>query len=318
VVTEDATAKTGRDFDIVVIGDCNPDIVLRGDVEPEFGQHEKLVEDAAFVVGGSGSITACACAAAGLRTAFIGATGDDAFGGFMRRQLELHGVDASMSPVLAGQRTGFSVILSGGQDRAILTFAGTIDRLGPEHLPVPAVARAAHVHVSSYFLQPRLALLLPGLFGALREAGLTVSVDPNWDPSGEWDGGLAALMGAIDVFLPNRAEAEALSGQGGVASAALDLARRGPLVVVKDGVKGCTAARGGSVWQAPAFPTESVDSTGAGDSFDAGFLSAWLRHLPLERCLAYACTAGALSTRALGATGALATAAELEHLAGGP
>jgi sugar/nucleoside kinase (ribokinase family) len=311
-------AEVAGDFDIVVVGDCNPDIVLRGDVYPEFGQHEKLVDDAAFVVGGSGSITACACAAAGLRTAFVGATGDDAFGAFMREQLRAHGVDTAMSPVLAGERTGFSVILSGGQDRAILTFAGTIDHLGPEHLPVDRLARAGHVHVSSYFLQPRLARLLPGLFAALRHEGSTVSVDPNWDPSGGWDGGLKDLLGSVDLFLPNRAEAEALSGKHGAAHAALDLAARGPLVVVKDGADGCTAARDGSVASVPAFPADSVDSTGAGDSFDAGFLSAWLRGAPLERCLAYGCAAGALSTRALGATGALATPAELRQLAGGP
>ena len=310
-------ALAAKEFDIVVVGDCNPDIVLRGDVHPEFGQHEKLVEDAAFVVGGSGSITACACAAAGLRTAFIGATGDDAFGDFMRAQLRAHNVDISMSPVLAGLRTGFSVILSGGQDRAILTFAGTIDHLGAEHVPVGQLGRAAHVHVSSYFLQPRLARLLPVLFAALRAQGVTVSVDPNWDPDEQWDGGLLRLLAAVDLFLPNRAEAEAMSGVAGTAAAALELASRGPLVVVKDGTRGCTAAEDGSVSRASAFHVDSVDSTGAGDSFDAGFLSAWLRHLPLERSLAYGNAAGALSTRALGATGALATARELARMAAG-
>lgn len=306
----------GKDFDVVVIGDCNPDIVMRGeDVRPEFGQHEKLVPEAAFVIGGSGSITACACAAVGLRTAFVGATGDDLFGRFMREQLGLRGVDTSMCPVLEGRSTGFSVILSGGQDRAILTHLGTIDHLGPEHLDVAWLARSRHVHISSYFLQPRLALQLPGLASELRQRGVSFSVDPNWDPTGAWDGGLVGLLASTDVFLPNAAEARAISGQEDLAAAALALARPGPLVVVKDGTAGCLAAdASGTVTGQGPFSVVSADSTGAGDSFNAGFLRAWLDGLARPECLRYACATGALSTRAVGATGALASLEEVTTL----
>ena len=306
-------------FDVLVIGDCNPDIVLSGpDVQPEFGQREKLVPEAALAVGGSGSITACACARAGLRTAFVGATGDDLYGRFMLGELSRSSVDTSLCPVIEGSATGLSVVLSRGADRAILTHLGTIDRLEAGHLRPEALARARHVHISSYFLQPGLAELLPGLVSSLRPLGVSLSVDPNWDPSGRWDGGLVALLPSLALFLPNAAEAQAMSGRSTPAEAALALAGRGTTVVVKDGSRGCVAARDGQLYRQGPFPVASADTTGAGDAFNAGFLSAWLSGRALPECLRYACAYGALSTRAIGATGALGTPAEVEELLAKP
>jgi sugar/nucleoside kinase (ribokinase family) len=313
------SAFPAREFDVVVIGDCNPDIVLSGpDVEPEFGQHEKLVPQAAVAVGGSGSITACACARAGLRTAFIGATGDDLYGRFMLGELARFGVDTTMCPVVQGVGTGFSVVLSRGADRAILTHLGTIDHLEAADLRPAALSRARHVHISSYFLQPRLAGLLPGLVGPLGRQGVSFSVDPNWDPDGRWDGGLKALLPSLALFFPNAAEAEAMTGEPGPGEAALALAASGTVVVVKDGDRGCVAAQGTDLYRQGPFPMASADTTGAGDAFNAGFLSAWLAGQPLPGCLRYACAYGALSTRAIGATGALGTPAEAEELLAKP
>jgi ribokinase len=305
-------------FDVVVVGDCNPDIVLRGaDLQPEFGQHEKLVPDAVVGIGGSGSITACACARLGLRTQFVGATGDDVFGRFMLEKLRDWGVDTTLCPVLIDVPTGFSVVLSHGDDRAILTYTGTIDKLSRERWPLEQLGAARHVHVSSYFLQPGLALELPDVLGSLRASGLTVSLDPNWDPAEKWDGGLRALVDMVDIFLPNAAEARLITGIPETTAAALELARHGTLVVVKDGANGCIAAQGSTVSSRGAFEVSCVDTTGAGDAFDAGFLRGWLDEMPLSDCLAYACAAGALSTRAIGATDALPTAEELRVVVGG-
>ena len=282
--------ERNRDFDVIVIGDCNPDIVLRGDdVRPEFGQHEKLVPDAALVIGGSGSITSCACARLGLRTRFIGATGDDLFGRFMLGQLDDWGVDTTLCPVLKDVSTGFSVVLSDGTDRAILTHTGTIDSLRLENMPLDELTRARHVHISSYFLQPALAPQLPELVAQVRARGVTVSVDPNWDPAGAWDNGLASLLASVDVFLPNAAEARAISGVPGTAAAALQLARTGNLVVVKDGEKGCIAAQHSAVSSQPGFPVRvprhdrcrrrvrrRVPARVAGRASVSGLLGLWL------------------------------------------
>jgi sugar/nucleoside kinase (ribokinase family) len=223
-------SSVNKEFDVVIIGDCNPDIVLSGpDVTPEFDQHEKLVPNAAVTIGGSGSITACACARIGLRTRFVGAVGDDLFGQFMIGRLHDWGVDTTLCPVLKGEATGFSVILNNDVDRAILTYPGTIGRLGREHLPLEDLVTARHVHVTAYFLQHRLASQLPDLVGQLRAAGVTVSVDPNWDPDGDWDSGLRSLLGSIDILFPNAAEARAIVDEPDARVAALKLASDGTL-----------------------------------------------------------------------------------------
>ncbi len=270
-----------RDFDIIVLGDCNPDIVMRGDdVRPEFGQHEKLVADAAVVIGGSGSITACACARLGLRTRFVGATGDDLFGRFMLAQLRDWGVDTTLCPVLGHIGTGFSVVLSEGVDRAILTHTGTIDGLRLESLPLDELCRAPHVHMSSYFLQPGIAAQLPELISQLRANGATISLDPNWDPAGNWDNGLVSLLGAVDIFLPNAAEARAISGNAQTAAAALQLAQNGNLVVVKDGESGCIAAEKGPFRRTPGLTS-----------------AAWTRRALATRSMPVSCAAGLKNCR---------------------
>ena len=309
-------SSVNKEFDVVIIGDCNPDIVLRGpDVKPEFNQHEKLIPNAAVTIGGSGSITACACARIGLRTRFIGAVGDDPFGRFMIGRLHDWGVDTTLCPVLKGAATGFSVILDNDVDRAILTYAGTIGRLGLEHLPLEELAVARHVHVTAYFLQRRLASQLPDLVGRLRPAGVTVSVDPNWDPDADWDGGLRSLLGSIDILFPNAAEARAIGGEPDAGAAALKLASDGTLIAVKDGANGAFVATGPNLVFHPGFPTLSQGTTGAGDAFTAGFLRGWLEGMATSECLAYGCAAGALSTRSIGATDALPNIEEVRALA---
>jgi sugar/nucleoside kinase (ribokinase family) len=304
-------------FDVVVIGDVNPDVVMHGpDVVPEFDQHEKLVPDAAVVIGGSASITASACARLGLRTRVVGALGDDVFGRFMLEQLRERQVDVELCPILPGVATGFSVILSHGSDRAIMTYAGTIDSILLSQLPIEAILAARHVHIGSYFLQPHLASQLPGFLGMLRAAGVTVSVDPNWDPSGAWDGGLQSLLGQVDLFFPNAAEARALTGLTGTAEAAERLAQRAAVVALKDGHNGGLVAAGTKLVRRSAYAVDCADTTGAGDAFNAGFLKGWLSNLPVEQCLAYACASGALTTRTIGATGSQPTYEEVLALAG--
>jgi len=115
------------DLDLLVLGDTNPDLVLHGgDVVPAFGQAEHLVDDAILTIGGSGAILACGAARLGLRVAIAAVVGDDLFGRFVRDGLAEHGVDVSGIRVDPKTPTGVTVVLSGPDDRAILTMPGTI------------------------------------------------------------------------------------------------------------------------------------------------------------------------------------------------
>ena len=298
------------DFDLLVLGDVNPDLVLRGDARPEFGQVEKLVDDALLVVGGSGAITACGAARLGLSTAICGAVGDDVFGRFMLEALQAAGVNTDAVTVSTDRPTGLSVILSEGADRAILTFSGSIDALDADAVALDLVRSVRHVHVSSYFLQRGLHKGLPGLFGEAHRAGATTSTDPNWDAGGGWDGGLLMLLPEIDVFLPNESEARAIAHLDDTNAAARWFAERGGVVAVKCGPGGGLAVEGEETVRTEAISADVVDTIGAGDPFDAGFLAGRLAGRSLAQTLSLAVACGSLSTRGVGGTTAQPTMAE--------
>ena len=291
-------------FDILVAGEINPDLILSGDVTPKFGQVEKLVDSAALTVGSSSAIFACGAARLGLKVAFIGICGADIFGRFMLDELSLRGVDVSgviNDPLLP---TGLSVILNGPHgDRAILTHPGAINRLRAEQITPERLQTARHLHVASYFLQTALQPGLPDLFQRAHAIGLTTSLDSNWDPSGEWRG-FDELLGRVDVFLPNEKEALAISGLPSVEAAARALAQKCRLVAVKQGAHGALACSGDMLMRVPALPVQVVDTVGAGDSFDAGFLHGFLNDWSLEKTLSLAVACGSLSTRRSGGTSA--------------
>ena len=288
-------------IDLLVVGDCNPDLILSGgDVVPEFGQWEKVVDDMRLVPGGSSTIVAAGAARLGLPTSLVAAVGDDLFGRFMLDAMAERGVDTGGCVIRADVATGLTVALTRGDDRAILTAPGAIATLRAEDVDSVRLRRATHLHVGSYFLLEGLRPGLGELVRTARAAGATVSLDPQGDPAGGWDGGMRDLLPSIDVLFVNETEAAAIDG-----------ARAG-LVVVKRGARGASA---GGVDVAPPA-VDGVDATGAGDSFDAGFLAAWLAGEPVEQALRLGCACGALSTRALGGTAAQPTLDEARAAAG--
>jgi sugar/nucleoside kinase (ribokinase family) len=309
-----------RDIDLLVVGDVNPDVVVSDpDPRPVFGQAERTVEAIGLAIGGSSTIAACAAARLGLRVALVGAVGDDALGRLLLEMVAARGVDVSGCRVVDGVATGATVVLAGPDDRAILTAVGAIAELRASDVPAALLARSRHVHVGSYFLQPALAAGLPVLFRAARSGGSTTSLDPNFDPSEAWAGGFADAASACDVILPNATETIALGRDGDVGRAAARLGSDrggGRIVAVKLGAGGALAVgRDGAVARVDAPRVQAVDTIGAGDAFDAGFLAAYLDGAPLEACLRLAVASGALSTRATGGVDGQPTREEAEALA---
>jgi sugar/nucleoside kinase (ribokinase family) len=320
-----ATDGTVRDIDLFVIGDVNPDVlVVDDDPVPEFGQVEKIVGTIRLTVGGSSAITACGAARLGLRVAHGGIVGDDLLGRAIRDALSDHGVDVSTIGVDPAIPTGATVVLGRGDRRALLTAIGTIDRLRAEDVPRRVLPLIRHLHAGSTAIQPRLRPGLPDLFTAARRAGVTTSFDANWDPDRRWRG-IDHLMAAADVFFPNEQEASLITGRSDPLEAAHELVRRAdavgrhpgaaPLTVaVKLGALGGLAVRGHEALRLPAPEVEVVDSTGAGDAFDAGFIYGLLDDRALAECLALAVACGSLSTRAIGGVDGQPTLEEAEAL----
>ena len=303
---------TGR---VLVAGDANLDLVLRGDVVPRFGQAEQLLDGADLVLGSSAGICAAGLARLGVDTALVARIGRDVFGARTRELLDAAGVDTGSLAVVE-EPTGVSVILSAPDDRAILTLTGALAGVTADEV-LAAAGSATHLHVASFFLVPTLAASLPRVLAALRARGVTTSLDTNWDPDERW-AGVAECLPHLDLLLPNAQEALALARALGdepadAVAAATSLAARGPIVVVKDGAAGGFAVTpDGSVVRAAGLALEVVDTTGAGDSFDAGFLAAWLGGRSLDEAVRWAAVAGSLSTRGAGGTGGQATRSEVE------
>jgi sugar/nucleoside kinase (ribokinase family) len=302
---------------VLVVGDLNPDLVLTGDVVPRFGQVEQLLDRASLTIGGSAAITAHGLARLGRAVSLVAAVGQDSFGDRLLDELSEAGVDVDQTVRRDDVPTGLTVVLSDRDDRAILTLPGAIPTLtAAEVAGAVAATRArglAHLHVASLFLQPGLAAELPALLRSARAAGLTTSLDTNDDPGGQWHG-VDPLLPHLDVFLPNRAEVVAIGRDADPHRAARTLAGRGPLVVVKDGADGAFATRpDGEVVRGRGPRRQPVDTTGAGDTFDAAFLDGWLDGSPLDDCLHRAALAGAFAVGALGGTAGQPTRDDLLH-----
>ena len=287
---------TERKYDLIVAGEINPDLILTDpQLEPRFGQAEIIVKDAALTPGSSSVIFACGAARLGLKVAFVGVAGDDVFGHFMLEALEARRVDISNVIVDPNQTTGFTVILNRITDRAMLTHLGAINALTADQVPDNLLGQSRHLHIASYFLQTQLQPDIPELFRRARVLGLTTSLDTNWDPSEQWTG-MHDLLPLVDVFLPNENEACALAKMDSVMDSARTLSVNSKIVAVKMGADGGLAVAGDTLVQAPAIQVEVVDTVGAGDTFDAGFIYGYLAGWSPEKSLKLGIACGSLST----------------------
>jgi sugar/nucleoside kinase (ribokinase family) len=303
-----------RRFDLLVAGELNPDAIVQAEgLEVEFGQVERIVDRGTLTVGASGAIVACGAARLGMRTAYVGVVGDDASGSFMLDALRRRGIDVHACRIDPEEPTGLTVVLSTGDDRAMLTSPGAMSRLTAEDVTDEMLAATQHLHVSSPYLQSGLRAGLADLFHRAHRAGASTSLDPGWDPGESWS--LDEALEATDVFLPNAAEACRIAGVRDPRAALTALADRIETVVVKLGGEGAIARRGEESASAAALEVQAVDDTGAGDSFAAGFLFGLGSGRSLEDALRLAVACGSLSMRSLGgvdAQPALDEALELE------
>jgi len=290
-----------KQFDVTVVGEINVDLILRGNVEPEFGQVEKIVQDSRLSVGSSAVIFACGAARLGLKTAFIGVAGEDAFGRYMVSEMEARGIDTAGVILKSGLDTGISVILTRQTDRAILTYPGSIPELKFADVEFSIISRSRHLHLASYFLLERLRPEIPTLFQKARQLDCSISMDTNYDPTQQWNSGLLDALKQVDIFLPNETEIKAITRQKDLTKAIDVILQLGPAVAVKLGRDGAIAkSSGGNLIRQQALQVEVVDTVGAGDSFDAGFVYAYLNGMDWRQSLKLATICGSLSTQKSG------------------
>lgn len=288
-----------RAYDLLIIGELNVDILITGDTVPVFGQVEKLVDGITVAGGGSAAIAAAAASRLGLRVLYASVVGDDLFGHYMLDVMRTAGVDISHIVIDSHVATGATVhLLREGGDRAMLTHLGSIAHITPDLIDPGWYDAARHLHLVSPFLLSGVFPEMRAMAETAHRHGMTVSLDTNWDPAETWE--LGGLLEHVDILLPNEAELRALSGLSDLDPAMDAMVSRVPVLAVKQGRYGATGAQSTERVHVPAFEVEALDATGAGDTFDAGFLAAWLRGGTLAQSLLVGAAAAALGTTGYG------------------
>ena len=290
-------------FDVTIAGEINLDLILYGLPERMALERELLASDFRLTLGSSSAILAHNLAALGLRVGFITRLGTDALGAIALDRLAERGVDLTrVRRVAAGSSTGVTILLDHVGQRHILTYPGTMFEMTAADLDLDYLASSRHFHLSSLFLHKALQPDLPRICRELKAAGLTLSLDTNDDPEDRWGGCLDELLGLVDIFLPNEDEARRITGKETAEGAIEALAARVPIVAVKCGKRGSQVFSKGRHWLVPSRPVTPVDTIGAGDSFNAGFLTAYLRGDTLDQCAEFGNRTAALSTQRAGGT----------------
>jgi sugar/nucleoside kinase (ribokinase family) len=301
-----------KTWDVVVVGDLFMDTVMSGFyVMPRPGE-EAFAQTLRQEIGGGAAITSSGLARLGLNVAVLGVVGKEDGMWIVKRLIEA-GVNASALEHHPAEPSGVTVSVSTAEDRAFFTYYGA-----NEHLPIllknpearALMAQARHVQ---FACAPDPALDA-GLFLELHEAGCTISIDVGWHEFWLTDPRNYDMLSEADLFFPNEREAALMTGRRDPEDMLDALRRKGVRnIALKLGAKGAVLSwRGESIWCSP-YPVDSVDTTGAGDCFDAGFIYAWLSGESPEDCLRTACVCGALSTRGLGGIATFPLREELEE-----
>ncbi len=306
-----------KKFDVLVVGELNVDLILNKiDSFPEMGK-EKLADEMSLTLGSSSAIFASNLSSLGGKVAFSGKIGKDSFGDLVLSSLQEKNVNIDFIITDENSKTGATIVLNYDEDRAMVTHPGAMEKLTVDEISKEQLATAKHLHVSSIFLQPKIKEKVLDLLIKAKKAGMTTSLDPQWDPKEKWDLDLRQLLPFIDVFLPNETEILHLTNQTKVEAALKMLSAYANLIVVKEGSKGSSLLRNGNIsFQKSFLNSTVVDAIGAGDSFDAGFILKYTQgESPLE-CQRFGNLCGAINTTAVGGTSAFRSYDDVMKIAG--
>ena len=267
-------------------------------------------------IGGCAANVAIDLARLGVRAAVVGCVGQDVFGRFVVETLATAGLDTRDIRQLAGVETSGTLIVNvRGEDRRFIHAAGANARLRAEDIPLARVRQAKVLYVGGYMLMPALeGEPLAALFREARAAGVKTVLDIVLPGPGDHWPKLAAVLAETDVFLPNRDEAAALTGQHDPLAQADRFAAAGAgAVVITCGAQGSVVVSGSERLRAAAFEVEYQGGTGAGDAFDAGFIAGLLAGEDLGECVRWGSAIGASCVRSISATEGVFSRREAEQ-----
>jgi sugar/nucleoside kinase (ribokinase family) len=303
-------ARSKAALDVLVVGDYCLDLIFIGLAEfPRLGK-EVVATDMVMTPGGSYN-SAAALHRLGMKVGWATDFGDDEYSQHVLACARQEGLEETYFVHHRRPLRRVTVALSYPEDRAFVAYYDA----GPRLLAAVRALPAAHARL----------VLIPGFYAGrllglgsrvLRGRGARLCMDANTNqPVGLEEGGVRKALRTLDVFIANAQEAREMTGEHDPERALRRLGLHCPLVVVKAGQEGSYAMARGTTHHQPAVRVKPVDTTGAGDAFNAGFLCAWLDGKPLDDCLRWGNVVGGLSTEGIGGTGRKVTRSEvLLHL----
>ena len=298
-------------MDVLCVGQLAADILVRPVDRVDFGVDTKRVDGIDIKNGGDCMNVALGLRKLGASVAFAGLVGDDQLGEYLRGVIAAAGIDAQGLRRTREARTCSCLVLINSRgDRTFFYYGGANDLFSLSDLDMAQLDGASVVHVGGTYL-------LPGfdgegaakLFSEARARGKLTSMDVTWDTTGRWLKVIEPCLPHLSFFMPSIREAEQIAGTDVPEEAAGFFQAKGVrTVVIKLGEKGCYVKHGAEPgFHVGAFRTEVVDTTGAGDSFVAGFLTGVLKGWDMESCAAFASAVAAMNIRAVGATAGIPT-----------
>jgi sugar/nucleoside kinase (ribokinase family) len=288
---------------IVVCGNMVQDVLVRAVAEPIGWEASTIVDAIEQHMGGNGANTSYAIAKLGVPVALMSLAGPDAAGDALIERLQKAGANTALVKRVAAQTSAVVALVAHDGRRALLYQLGaSAESFDPLALP----EGATHFHLAAVYRMRDLRTRGPAFLHAAKEAGISTSVDTQWDHEGEWWPVLAPSLPYTDLLFVNEDEGRQLTGLRDPAAVALALRDAGAReVVVKLGARGCFASTGEGDFYSPALNVEVVDTTGAGDCFVGGYLAGLYQGKPHREAAALANRMGSLSVSRLGATDGL-------------
>lgn len=306
-----------KQYDVVAIGELNVDLILnRIQGEPQVGK-EIFAEDMILTLGSSTAIFAANIACLGSKTGFVGMIGKDIFGSLVEKSLSEKGVDTSMLIKSDKSSTGATICLNYNEDRANVTYQGAMDIMSFEDIDKTLFNKTKHIHLSSVFMQSGIKRDLLEILKYAKQNNVTTSLDTQWDPNEKWDMNYEEILPYVNIFLPNETELKFLTQSETLEEAIKKIEPFINVCVVKRGRKGSILLQKGvePVEIDACLNDQVVDAIGAGDSFNAGFIHAFVKGAAAVDAQINGNLTGAVNTTAAGGTGAFTSAEDVKKVA---
>jgi sugar/nucleoside kinase (ribokinase family) len=268
----------------------------------------ELVDDMKLCSGGCALNTGIGLAKLGIETGVIGKVGKDFFGNFLINTCKKYAID--VQGITKDESLGTSttmVMVHPGGERSFIHYLGANTNLNIDDLDIELIKKCQILHIAGFFLIPKLeGYLLANLLKRSKEMGVTTSLDTAWNERSKWMKALKPALPYLDVLFSSIDESKMITGKNDLNEIGKSMIDEGVrIITLKMGKEGCYIKTRQEGFRIPAYSVNTVDTTGAGDAFVAGFLTGILKKGPLEKTGRLANAVGALSTTAIGATGGL-------------